>query len=157
MNDRAIIEDCIIPALLTHIMIVHMEGYASNTRLEPEARNTFETSIETLNKFVKTKIEYKPQLNRRLMRITKLISNHFVDNGFTTLKSLLTLTAWNNALMDAGGLIIEDEEYYGLLSEFARIIEKGYSEIESFEKQDSSAIKHVTKIHKIAQDNGYFL
>ncbi|WP_323162296.1 hypothetical protein, partial [Pseudomonas fluorescens] len=63
---------------------------------------TFEGAAEILRDFVKQRIHNNPSLHRRLMRIAQKISNYFVDNNFTTLKSLLTLTAWNSALLDAG-------------------------------------------------------
>ena len=54
-------------------------------------------------------------------------------------KALLTLTAWNDALLNAGGLTIYDKDYLALLDILKEIIDRGYNEIEDFEKQDLSS------------------
>lgn len=151
------IEDCLIPALL--------EGVAySHIKKDPECAPKYDQMIEILERTIKIcfndlPIDKRIRIYRRLDRIVKKISNYFIKNDFNTRKAFLALSEWARALLETGATIIDPaSEYWTLLDDMGEVIMvNGYGEIPDFAKIDASAINHVETIHKLAQEEGYYL
>lgn len=151
------IEDALLPALL--------EGIAwSHIRKEPSCKPYYEQMLtilkETIDKcFEGLTIDKRIRLYRRLDRIVNKTSRYFVRHKFDTRKAFLSLSEWITALLKANAIVIDPKsKYWGLLEDMGEIIQKnGYGEIENFEKIDASAIDHVPKLHKLVQQEGYFI
>ena len=150
-TDKQRIEDSIIPGLLLGVMYSHVEK-------DSAAKEAYKDAIKVLHKTIDKYLGHnKMKLGRRLDRAINKISTYFVKEKFTTRKSILAVSEWNRALLAVDAVVVEDDEYKSLLQDIDRIIMKnGYGEIENFEKIDASAINHVPKMHKLAQNNGYF-
>lgn len=151
------IEDALIPALLECTAHAHI-------RKDPECKPHYETMLDILQLTIGKCFdglcrEKRIPLYRRLDRIANKINHYFVNNDFNTRKSFLCLSEWVRALLDAGAIIIDQKsKYWVVLEDMGEIIMvNGYGEIPDFDKIDASAIKHVPALHKIAQDEGYFL
>lgn len=151
------IEDALLPYLFEDAALSHIAQDANVAQYYEKALGILKETIEKC--FIDLSITDRVKLHRRLYRIAKKISDYFVKNKFTTRKMFLTISQWNLKLIADGRLFVEDKSSYEtFLSDLDTIIvEHGYGEIEDFEKIDASAISHVPKIHKIAQQQGYFL
>ena len=151
------IEDALLPYLFEDAALSHIAQDANVSQYYEKALGILKEAIEKC--FIDLSSADKVKLHRRLYRIAKKISDYFVKNKFSTRKMFLTILQWNLKVILEGKLFIEDgSPYETFLGELDTIIvEHGYGEIEDFEKIDASAISHVPKIHKIAQQNGYFL
>ncbi len=150
VTDRQRIEDAIIPAVFVSLIYSHIIG-------APHVEESYEEALPAVKSEILRCIGTDNRLKRRLDRITLKISKYFVDNQFCTRKAFLTVFGWLTALMDADAITIQEEAYFKVLMDMKEIIITGYEEIPDFEKIDCSALNHVTKLHKIAQEEGYYL
>lgn len=156
ITDRSRVEDGIIPMLLRGIALSHIDA-------DPSVEGSYKNMLITLEDYVAEcfkglTAEKRLSLYRRLDRIVHKLSKYFVEQDFTTRKAFLTVSEWVRALLEAGALTINPKSrYFALLNEIGEMINKGYGEIEDFDKIDASAINHVPKLHSITQKEGYFL
>lgn len=150
------IEDSIIPALLEGIIFSHIKH-------EPNVKESYEIAIgivaDTINQcYNGIYCDKRVKLLNRMNRIVNKLNRYLVKEKFDTRKAFLTISAWAAALIEAQALIVEPgSKIYKLLQDMGEVIQTGYTEIENFEKIDASAINHVESLHKLAQEEGYFL
>lgn len=148
------IEDALLPSLFQYLIMIHLQR-------SPEYDKDYQVPMEVLEAriaeaFFGVSKEKETKLRNRTARIAKKVTEYFIKNKFDSRKGFLTLTAWIEALEKAGAVIIEGD-FKELINDMNDIIRKGYKEIENFEKIDLSAINHVEKIHKLVQEEGYFV
>ncbi len=154
-TDRNRIEDAIIPALLESIALAHIKA-------DPKCTDAYEAMLEIVREavgecFNGLDTKRRLQLYRRLDRLANKIIMYFKKESFDTRKMFLTISAWIAALIEAGGVVFpEGSKMWGLLEDMGDIIQRGYKEIEDFDRIDRSALKHTNKIHSIAVNEGYF-
>ncbi len=146
LNDRQRVEYSLIPALL--------ESYIHPLN---KISGEFNSVMQTLNLEYRKYLKHDPKIYRRMDRIANKIIKYTRQQKFDSRKAVLTIVAWLVALCEADALILEEGAYWDLLQELGEIIQIGYNSIPDFEKIDSSAINHVPTIHKLAQQEGYFL
>lgn len=147
-SDR--IQDALIPALF--------RGYLwFITEKDEEIEKELKPKIDILNAEINKAFEggNKEKLNRRLNRICHKINDYIKREKFDSRKCFLTLFGWASAVYDAGGVVIEGD-YWNIMLGMKEIIDEGYEKIEDFDKIDGSALKHVQKLHKLIQEEGYF-
>lgn len=151
-NDKRVIEDCLIAAMLRSLIAEHC-------RKDPDTERSYSEAISVLDHWVSQFISGRDkQLQRRLSRIVYKISSYFVQNKFTTRKAFLCISEWCRALMEQDAFIVQPGSlFWGLLEDIGTVIQCGYEQIEDFDKIDASALKHVNAIHKIAEEEGYFV
>jgi hypothetical protein len=144
------VEDALIPSLFQYLIAMHI-------RDSPEKEKDYEVAMGILEKRIEDAFKGgdRKKLTMRTARIARKITEYFIQNKFDSRKGFLTLTSWIKALDDAGGIVVEGD-FKELMLDMEAIIQRGYEEIENFEKIDLSAINHVEKIHKLAQEEGYF-
>ena len=153
MNDKERIENAIIPMMLFNMVDMLTQDRPDQKDVYAEAR---ETLGETVNQYLDIKPEKKKKaLQRRLERVSNKLYNYYVANKFDTRKGFIVLTAWAFALAEQDALTFLDEKYLQLLQELDDQLSKGYEHLNNFEKIHSSAIKHVPRIHALAQQEGY--
>lgn len=150
LTDRQRIEDAIIPALFRGLIYSHV-------RQSPEVAKTYDLALEVLQETIRNALSRNYKLLRRLDRICGKINKYFVQNAFNTQKGFLCVSAWLVALDKAGAITIHTPRFYQLLEDMGEIIQRGYKEIAGLDKVDASAMKHVNKLHQIAQAEGYFV
>jgi hypothetical protein len=150
ITDRQRVEDALIPVLLRGLIYSHIRKDAT---VEESYKLALEITWEALTKATGG----DSKVLRRTDRVATQISRYFVSEGFDTRKGFLCVSAWAAALIEAGGLVIdENSRLYQMLNDIGEIIQIGYKEIPDFHKIDGSALGHVGKIHKIVQAEGYF-
>lgn len=147
MNDRQRIEHALIPALLeSYLLAFH------------KRTGKFTEALSILDMEFRNNLNNNPKLFRRCNRLANSIIKYTAKNKFDARKAILMVTEWLRALIEAGFIRLEEgTSYWNLLEEIGEIIQAGYEEIENFERIDASAINHVPKIHKIAQEQGYYV
>jgi len=147
ITDRQRIEHALIPALFESYFLPLY-------KLEkPKHQKTMDILSNEYRKYLNS----DARLFRRMDRIANKIIRYTVTNKFDSRKAFLTVSSWLGALLEAEALIIDGSDYVSWLEELGEIIRSGYKVIDGFEKIDASAIKHVPKLHAIAQSEGYFI
>ena len=146
MRDIHCVEYSLIPALLESYM--HPLNKISGE---------FQPAMDTLSLEYRKYLKQDPKLYRRMDRIANKIIRYTTKEKFDARKSILMVLAWLVALCDAEALILQKGKYWDLLQELGETIKIGYDTNPDFEKIDASAINHVAAVHKLAQEEGYFL
>lgn len=144
MNDRQRVEYALIPALL--------ESY-----IKPLIGDNEIDSCVALLKEVQKAYIPNIKLARRVDRIANKIIAYTISEKFDSRKAVVTIAQWLPVL----GLDIHFDEYWNLLDEIGKTIRYGLDnsddkELEGLDKVYASAGKQVLKIHKLAQEEGYF-
>jgi hypothetical protein len=102
---------------------------------------------------------YKKSRNvlRRLNKLVAEIQSYLVAQKFSTRKAFITIMNWVVALYNQDAIYIEDGDYRKTVERLIEFInELQERNLEGFDKVNKSALKHVNKIHKIAQVSGCF-
>lgn len=165
-SDR--VKDALMPTLFKCLITMYLSH-------NPEIADDLEPKIKILNTeieiaFTGLSMKRQMQLERRVIRTCKRIDIYFKKEQFDSRKCFLTLMGWIESLIRESRKLRQLPENKGnkieiikishnfrlLLKSMYRIIIQGYAEIENFEKIDLSAINHITALHNIAQEDGYF-
>lgn len=147
-SDR--IQDAIIPALFRGYLWFLIE---ESPDIEEDLRPKVDIFNAEINKAFKG--ADKSKLNRRLNRVCHKVNDYIKREKFDSRKCFLAIFGWASAVYDAGGVIIKGD-YWEIMLGLKEIVDEGYEKIQDFEKIDGSALKHVEKIHRIIQNEGYF-
>lgn len=145
LTDKQRIEYSLIPALLESYII-------PLNKIE----NKFDEVLKILEKEYRKYINGNYKLFRRMDRIANKIIRYTVSQKFDSRKAIIAVAGWLGALGEADAILLEPGEYWNLIEEIGEIIHSGYDVIDDFEKIQISAAKHITMIHKLAQEEGYF-
>lgn len=151
-SDKQLIEDAIIPALLATLLKMHFNN--TNNQEINEALQICQEEVE--KSFSTRDPKRRARLYSRIDRFVRKVGSYMCKNKFCTRKYLLAVTGWATSLVEAGGIIISDD-IYQVLDTLGDVIKQGYETIEDFDKIDASALNHVSLLHKLAQDEGYFI
>lgn len=154
MNDKERVENAIIPTALLNMIMLLLEDKPEQIKEYEKARQTLTATIGQYTNIAPEK--KKKALQRRLQRLSEKMYNYYVKNKFDTRKGFIVLTTWAYALADQDALTFIDEKYVQLLQELDEQLSKGYEHLPNFDKIRDSALKHVPKVHAIAQSQGYF-
>lgn len=128
----------------------------------PERKKAYTKTIETSGKIVEyymgnPHLKCNKKLYKKLYGLADKLDQHFHANKYNVLKQNIVLSKWANALIEAEQLDVEIEEYKQLIIELYNINEEGFKrDGDEFIKFDTSAAKQVSKVHAIAQSEGYF-
>lgn len=154
-TDKDRIQDAIIPALI--------EGVCSAVIKEkPEWESIYAGLYGNCKSFIAQcfyGLERKKQLqlDRRLARIVNKVVTYAQQNKINCRKMILITTEWARSLIEQDAIIIPPESNMWMeLDALTKEITEAYDEIEGFDKIDASALKHVSKIHALTLEEGYF-
>jgi len=156
-SDKRRIEEAIIPYLFIDTMLCHIK---QDGTMSEEYRLKIETLQLELNRQVDDLSACRrAKIIKRLHRTLDVLQTYFVGNNFNTRKAFLVLTEWARALSTADWIIIAPgSDYEGVINDFITVInDDGYGKIPDFDKIDQSAVKHIPKVHELAQQQGYYI
>ena len=154
-NDVHRIQDALIPAMLEGVCYIMITNH-------PEHKNAYkglqDTCLEYISEcFAGLERQKRLKLHKRLNRIVKKIGQYAVKQNISCRKMMLITVGWADALLKAEGIYIPpDSKMFKELEELNNEIITAYDELDGIKKADKSALKHVPKIHKLAQAEGYF-
>jgi hypothetical protein len=154
------IEDALIPQLMCGAFNTFIED--SEQKGDKRSVQEFQEALricreEVRYSFVGLDIKNQRKLLNRFSKIYDKIEEYTRRQEFGARKLLLVMTKWADALLEADGYVLKRLEFYDLLQASYDAFNDRRENTTDFDEQNKSANKQMQKIHKLAQDNEYFL
>lgn len=145
------VEDGIIPMLLESLILTHIKQ-------KPNQKEHFTKALEMVQNDIRKEINGSTGAIKRLLKLDRKITSHFVDNKWDTRKCFMIVSHIAAALTDAEALLLNNNTTE-VLKDLNKIVIDAYNDPEigcDITKTDESAAKQAPKIIKLMQQEGYF-